>query len=197
MKDPNIDCVIIDDDPLACERLGDLLSAYENIRVLGRFSSYEEALQFLLDHKPRLVFLDVELDRNHSAFELIDRIHAHLYHPVIILVTAYGQYSIRGIKKGIFDYLLKPVDLEELKDTITRVEAAFKNPVVDLVTDQTILSEREKQVLQLVLQGKTSNEIAAELFVSKNTIDTHRKNILKKTGAHSILELIQKVRPSN
>lgn len=193
MKDHTIECAIIDDEKIACDRLNELLNPFKNIQVISMLTSYEEAIEFLLEKKPILIFLDVELDNCHTAFELIDELHNHLYKPIIILVTAYDHYSIKGIKKGVFDYLLKPIDLGELKNTILRVESSLSNKVLDLVSSQTVLSNREQEVLQLVLQGKTSKEIADELFISINTVNTHRKNLLKKAGVHSIIEFIRKV----
>ncbi len=190
MGKSTIDCAIIDDEACSCERLNDLLTPFQNIHVKGVFRTFDNAAEFLLKEKPALVFLDVELDKNHTAFELIDHLHANLYKPYIILVTAYEQYSIRAIRKGIFDYLLIPIDIEELKDTINRLERILFTPLHELTLGKTPLSNRELEVLDMVLEGKTSSQISKELFVSKSTIDTHRKNILRKTGASSMLELI-------
>ena len=196
MKDQAIDCAIIDDEKIALDRLNDILSDSDLLEVVGTYSSYNDALENLLLTKPTLVFLDVELDRNHTAFELIDAIHSNCYFPYIILITAFEHYSIKAIKKSVFDYLVKPVDIEELQETLSRLQNHILTPYSSLIDSNSNLSCREKEVLELVLNGKTSQDIADTLFVSKSTIDTHRKNILKKTGAASISELMRLSRVS-
>ncbi len=194
MEKSTINSAIVDDEACACERLNDLLTPFQYIQVKGVFRTFDSAVGFLLEEKPALVFLDVELDKNHTAFELIDYLHANLYKPYIILITAYEHYSIRAIRKGIFDYLVKPIDIEELKDTINRLERILFTPLPELTLGKTPLSNRELEVLDMVLEGKTSSQISKELFVSKSTIDTHRKNILRKTGVNSMLELMRMAR---
>ena len=196
MKDQAIDCAIIDDEKIALDRLYDILYESTILNVVGTYSSYNDALENLLLTKPTLVFLDVELDRNHTAFELIDAIHSNCYFPYIILITAFEHYSIKAIKKSVFDYLVKPVDIEELQKTLSRLQNHILTPYSSLIDSNSHLSSREKEVLELVLNGKTSLEIADTLFVSKSTVDTHRKNILKKTGAVSITELMRLSRVS-
>ena len=96
MKDQAIDCVIIDDEKIALDRLEDILTESDVLEVVGTYSSYNDALENLLLAKPTLVFLDVELDRNNTAFELIDQIHSNCYFPywnlrIILLMNAGGK----------------------------------------------------------------------------------------------------------
>jgi two-component system LytT family response regulator len=63
----------------------------------------------------------VELENNQSAFDLINKLDRNLYRPYIILVTAYPQYSIEAIKNEVFDYIIKPVDIDELKVLVDRL----------------------------------------------------------------------------
>ena len=190
-KDLNIDCVIIDDEAIACERLKDILEGFDSLEVVGIYNTYQDAFKNLVSIRPRVLFLDVELDKNHTAFELIDQLHANCYFPYIILFTAFEHYSIKAIKKSVFDYLVKPIDIDELKDTLDRLQKHMSTPFSTLVDTNNSLSDREKEVLELVLNGNTSQEIADQLYLSKSTIDSHRKNILKKTGASSVSELMR------
>lgn len=190
-KEINIGCAIIDDEALACERLKDILDGFDYLEVIGIFNTFQDACDHLISSRPEVLFLDVELDRNHTAFELIDQLHAGCYFPYIILITAFGHYSIKAIKKSVFDYLVKPIDIDELKDTLFRLQKHLETPYSTIIVNNSNLSEREKEVLELVLRGKTSQAIADQLFVSKSTIDSHRKNILKKTGARSISDLMR------
>ena len=190
-KDSYHECAIVDDDSLSCDRLKDILKRFDSLRVMGCYNTYQMALEQVLSSRPKVIFLDVELDRNHTAFELIEQFHAVCYFPLIILVTAYNHYSIKAIKKGVFDYLVKPVDIDELKETVDRLDNHMSFPYSTLIEMNNSLTEREKEVLELVLIGKTSQEIANHLYVSKSTVDSHRKSILKKTGTGSLSELMR------
>jgi FixJ family two-component response regulator len=186
-----MECAIIDDELIACDRLTEILDGFNFLDVKGVYTAYQKALDNLRTTRPNVLFLDVELDMNHTAFELIDQLHASCYFPYIILITAFEQYSIKAIKKNVFDYVVKPIDIDELKDTISRLQKHISTPFSTLIENNHKLSPREKEILELVMQGKTSHDIADSLYVSKSTVDSHRKNILKKTGASSISDLMR------
>jgi len=187
----NIRTVIVDDERYACERLKKLLAPFSQIEVLGYFTNSAQALDFIKKHKPELVFLDVELKNNMSAFDIIEELNEVLHPPSFILVTAHSHYSIKAIKHEVFDYLIKPVDVDELEDTIDRFIRQMSLKPGKKLREFSMLSEREKDVLNYVLEGKSSSEIAQLLFISINTVNTHRRNILKKTGARSVIELLR------
>jgi DNA-binding NarL/FixJ family response regulator len=189
--------IILDDERYACERLRKLLIPFSRIQVIGVFTNSKQGLDCIYKQKPDLVFLDIELENNISAFDIVDQINNNIHHPHIILVTAHSQYSIKAIKNEVFDYILKPVDVDELKETIDRFVHHISCIPKTIEEKFTMLSEREKTVLKFVLDGKTSSEIANILFLSINTIHTHRRNILKKTNSKSILDILQSTNISN
>jgi DNA-binding NarL/FixJ family response regulator len=184
--------VIVDDERYACERLKKLLVPYSQIEVLNYFTNSAQALEYIKKHKPDLVFLDVELENKTSAFDIIEKLNETFNPPAFILVTAHTQYSIKAIKHEVFDYLMKPVDVDELEDTLDRFFRHMGNKPDKILQGFNMLSDREKSVLKYVLEGKSSSEIAGLLYISVNTVNTHRRNILKKTGAGSIIELLSK-----
>lgn len=186
-----IQTVIIDDERPACDRLKKLLSSFSRIEVVSSFTHSNQALEYLIKVKPELIFLDIELDNTNSAFDLLEQLREAFYNPYVIMVTAHPQYAIKSIKHEVFDYLLKPVDIDELKDTLERLMAHKEHKNQRILKDFGMLSERESQVLNHVLEGKNSQEIADLLFISVNTVHTHRRNILKKSGAVSILDLFR------
>jgi len=186
-----ISTVIVDDEKYACERLERLVNYVESIKLLGSFTSSSTALDFIIRNKPDLIFLDVEMENNVSAFDVINELHDNQCHPFIILVTAHQQYSIKAIRNEVFDYLLKPVDIDELKLAVSRLMSHTDTSTDLLVEDLKVLSDRERDVLRLVLSGKNSKEISEKLFISINTVHSHRRNILKKTGCKSTLELLR------
>jgi DNA-binding NarL/FixJ family response regulator len=183
--------VIVDDERYACERLKKLLEPYSQIRVTGVFTNSIQALDYIAIHNPDLLFLDVELENNVSAFDMLDKIDDTLYKPSIIFVTAHTQYTIRAIKLEVFDYIMKPVDVDELEDTIDRYLQHKSLKPEGKNKQLKVLSDREMAVLNYVLEGKNSREIAELMYISINTVHTHRRNILKKTNTKSFMELLQ------
>ena len=183
--------IIIDDEKHSCERLKRLLASFSQINVIGCFTNSRQGFDGIIKQKPDLVFLDVELEKNISAFDLIKQLDKNLYRPHIILVTGFSQYSIKAIKNEVFDYLIKPVDIDELKASINRLTEHLSLKTSQTLAKFNMLSTRESEVLKHVLEGKTSSEIADLLFISVNTVHTHRRNILKKTGAGSIIDLFR------
>jgi DNA-binding NarL/FixJ family response regulator len=183
--------IIIDDEKPSCERLKRLLTSFPQINVIGYFTNSRQGFESIIKQKPDLVFLDVELENNESAFDLIKQLDKKFYNPHIILVTGFPQYSIKAIKNEVFDYLIKPVDIDELKTSISRLTEHLSLKTSQALNKFSMLSTRESEVLRHVLEGKTSPEIADLLFISVNTVHTHRRNILKKTGAGSIIDLLR------
>jgi two-component system LytT family response regulator len=191
-----IKAVLIDDEKSAIANLENAINFIGNIEILAKETSPEKAVQSVIRLNPELIFLDVEMPR-YSGFEVLNKIHEKDIYPKVIFVTGYNQYAIKAIKSQAFDYLLKPVDYDELKETINRFEIlihqVYDNPKNVTSFNEIYLkglTEREKDILHLILQGKSSNEIAETLFLSKFTIDTHRKNILRKTNTSNMKKLI-------
>lgn len=108
--------LIVDDEKKNRESLKKLLNEYcPSVNVLGEAESVNEALIFLKNHKPQLVFLDVEMP-NGSGFDLLRQIEKIDFK--IIFVTAHSHYAIKAIRFSAIDYLLKPVDTDDLIDAV-------------------------------------------------------------------------------
>lgn len=183
--------IIIDDERYACERLKNLLTPFSQIKIIDYYTDSRSGFNAIIKYKPELLFIDVELENNISAFDIIDQLEENLCRPNIILVTAHPHYSIRAIKNRVFDYLIKPVDIDELKETMDRFfKHVLITPVI-IAEKFNMLSQRELNVLNHVLEGKSSKEIAELLCISINTINTHRRNILRKTRTNSVVELMR------
>jgi len=116
--------VIVDDEPLARERLMGLLSAEPDIEVLGECRDGEEAVSVIHDRHPDLVLLDVEMPRM-NGFQVIDTIGADEM-PMVIFVTAYDQHAIRAFEVRALDYLLKPFDRTRFTDALQRARAQIE-----------------------------------------------------------------------
>jgi len=171
-----ITCVLVDDDPLALDRMEAMVELTGRAKVIRKLSNPKNAIQEIREIQPDVVFLDVEMP-GMSGFELVNLLHQHHCFPAVVFVTGYDQYAIKAIKAEAFDYLLKPVDIDELNECLTRY---IKREQPDYFHGFENLSDREKEIQKLVADGKTSSEIGELLFISKNTVDTHRRNIRKK-----------------
>lgn len=187
-----IRCFIIDDEADMRERLKNLLLKIDNIDVIGSDEASDESIRIISDSGPDIVFIDVEMPR-FNGFDVIERIRSNNCYPTFVFITGFNQYAIKAIKNAAFDYLLKPVDIEELNQTIIRFRDSLsmtKN-ICNNIPGYDLLTKREEEVLELMLGGHTSREIAEKLFISKNTVDTHRRNILKKIDITSTVDLFR------
>jgi two-component system response regulator NreC len=189
----DIKSIIVDDEREARDRLCELLKKIDGVVILACEGDPEIAIRKIVKLKPDIVFLDIEMP-GMNGFEVVHEVRSSIVHTTFIFVTGYDQYTIKAIKNAAFDYLLKPIDIDELKESLERYRKE-KKLKLDPVTikskfQNTPLTDREIEIIQLLIQGKTSKEIADELFISKNTVDTHRRNILEKTNLNSTPELI-------
>lgn len=116
--------LIIDDDPQSHKVLGNLLSrGHPDIEVETGAQSVEEGLQRIAEVKPDLVFLDVEL-HDRLGFELLQELKEVDFQ--VIFITAHNKYAISAIRFGALDFLLKPIDEEELKEALDRAQESRK-----------------------------------------------------------------------
>lgn len=143
-KHLTIKAVIVDDENNARERLSRMLKRFETIELLQSYELPEEALRAIIDLKPALVFVDVEMPQM-SGFELVKKIKAFGFDPYFVFVTAFNQYAIKAIKADAFDFLLKPIDLDELNDTIERVSQSILNSGNSFHTNISSIKTSDRQ----------------------------------------------------
>ncbi len=113
--------LLVDDEPSASARLGDLLAAYGEIEVLGAVRSVELAAAFIEGRVPDIVFLDVEMPGG-SGLSLLEKLPAETE---VCFVTAYSKYAVSAYDFGAVDYIVKPVDPDRLEVAVTRILRAF------------------------------------------------------------------------
>jgi two-component system LytT family response regulator len=113
-----IKTLIVDDEPLARERLANLLGPIEDIDIVGQCRDGEETVTAIHDTTPDLVFLDIQMP-NMSGFDVIDAVGAEAM-PLVIFVTAYDQHALRAFQVRALDYLLKPFDRERFNEALQR-----------------------------------------------------------------------------
>ena len=121
-----IKAIIVDDEPEARDIIASLLADFGDVEVLSKDESVDDAYLSIVRHEPDLVFLDIDMPKK-NGFELIHKLKASKYSPAVIFITAYNQFAIDAIKHAAFDYLLKPVDIDELKRSIVRYKEEVRS----------------------------------------------------------------------
>ena len=191
-KTKNITCIIIDDEKEACDRLERLLGLIPGISVLTTETNPDMGIDEVVKLCPEIIFLDVEMPGK-NGFDVVKEITKHGLFPTFIFVTGYNQYAIKAIRNAAFDYLLKPVDVDELKEAVKRFVIAKEEKQKIILPEKLktnySLTDREIEIVKLLLEGKTSKEIGEKLFISKHTVDTHRSNLIEKLKVRSTKEL--------
>lgn len=117
--------LIVDDEPLARERLRDLLAADPSVAVVGEAADGDEALDSIRNLLPDLLFLDVQMP-GCDGFEVLRRLDPGQL-PLTVFVTAYDQYALRAFEVHAVDYLLKPFDAERFRTALTRAQERLKH----------------------------------------------------------------------
>lgn len=187
--------IIVDDENTALNRLESLLKLYDDLELVSKFTNPVLAINEILNKKPDLIFVDIEMPAK-SGIDLVLEIHENNFYPIVIFISAYPQYAIQSIKINVFDYLLKPININDLNVTIKGLKHRCNNTNVVNISDSIVctdLSDREVEILQFIMMGDTSESVAAKLFICKTTVDFHRKNILLKTDSVNLISLIQKI----
>lgn len=122
-----ITATIVDDEPYCCETLATLLERYcPNIKVLDICYSAGAALQSMYDHTPQILFLDIEMPHM-NGFELLEKIPEINFD--LIFTTSYDQYAIKAIHFSALEYLLKPIEREELQRAVQKVIQRNRHPL--------------------------------------------------------------------
>ncbi|RLD52170.1 MAG: hypothetical protein DRJ05_17680 [Bacteroidetes bacterium] len=139
-----IQAIIVDDEPEALDILESLLTDFSDIEILSKDNSVDSALISILRYKPDIVFLDIDMP-NKNGFELVQELKQLNLCPTIIFVTAYNNFAIDAIKCAAFDYLVKPVDIDDLQLCISRYKTdAEKGLFSDKVDDLLFCLKKEK-----------------------------------------------------
>ncbi len=186
---------IVDDEAQARERMDYLIKQFlsDELEIIGQSGKPLEALEQIPKLSPQLLFLDVEMPQM-TGLELAKQLQNKGFKGKMIFVTAYDHYSIKAIRANAFDYLLKPVDVDELKQAINRLNGVTNQEFNLEVIKNFEISEREVELITYLSKGLSSEEVASKMFLSRHTVDTHRRNIHTKTGTRNTVELLNLLR---
>jgi two-component system response regulator DesR len=185
--------VIAEDQQMLLGAFGSLLNLEEDMEVIGKASNGEEAVALVLKHKPDVCIMDIEMPGK-SGLEAAEEIKG-LGCKVIILTTfARSGYFQRALKAGVSGYLLKDSPSEELASSIRSVMAGRRIFAPELMDDvygeENPLTDREKEVLELVADGKNTKEIADQLSIKTGTVRNYISIILDKLEVKNRIEAI-------
>jgi len=185
-----------------------LLENHHGFEVVGEASDGRQAVELAETLKPDVAVLDIAMP-NLSGIEAAKRISAALPNTPIVILSMHSDesYVLRALKAGAKGYLLKDSAEGDLIQAIRSVHAgkAFFSPEISrmLVDDYIreirmrgvddsyeLLTAREREILQLLAEGKSNKDIANLLNLSLYTVETHRRNLQDKLNLHSVAELI-------
>ncbi|EDL56301.1 DNA-binding response regulator, LuxR family protein [Gimesia maris DSM 8797] len=187
---------VVDDDPAIRKSLRWLIES-----VGLKVQTHELASEFLESYSPEIpgcLVLDIRIP-GMSGLELQEKLRERGYDIPVIIVSGYGDVpmAVRAMKAGAIDFLEKPVSDQVLLDYIQKgIETDIKNKQnriqnQDLMERKELLTRREREVMEYVVAGFSSREIAGTLNVSFKTVEAHRAKIMKKMQAKSVPKLIQ------
>jgi RNA polymerase sigma factor (sigma-70 family) len=192
---------VVDDDEPMRDSLVWLLES-RGFRVEA-YASAEAFLDRLHDEMYGCLVLDVRMP-GMSGLELFERLSARGVSLPVIFVTGHGDVpmAVSAVKKGAVDFIEKPFNDEEMLRLVEQCLQSDRNQRASRVQRAALrrriasLTEREREVMDLVIAGRMNKQIADELGISPKTVEVHRARVMEKVGAQSIAELVQLVMES-
>ena len=195
--------IIADDHQIVIDGLKSLLVQQPHIKVVGEASNGKEALDFVANHAVDIAVLDISMPEMNGveAAKIIKKEYPDT--KILILTMHDGSEFIHElIEIGANGYILKNRGKEEFVEaleTISQGEEYIKGQVLNTLlkavrkpkSKNVQFTKREKEVLQLIVNDHTTSEISAKLNIANSTVETHRRNLIEKTGVKSSLGLVR------
>jgi len=190
---------IVDDHYMVIEGIRSLLEKENSIEWMGHAMTASSCLAFLQQNLPDVILMDINLP-DMSGIDLCKEVKEK--HPSVFIIglSTFNQQSFieKMMENGASGYVLKNATKEELLEAISLVSKGktylsfeVSKTIQNKPVEGIIITRREQEVLKLIADGMTNNEIAAGLFISSTTVDTHRKNLLAKFGARNTAVLVR------
>lgn len=200
--------LIADDHQMFIDGIKSLLSSNNQFSVIGEAHNGQEVVDFISKEKVDIVLLDMNMPVM-DGMQALKIIKEKFPIVKVVMLTMFStrDYIEKLLKAGANGYILKNTGKEELTlgiETVMRGESFFSKEVTERImeglqgkkanhrsTGIVELTEREKEVLTLIVKEMTSQEIADKLFISTNTVETHRKNLISKLNVKNIAGLVK------
>lgn len=197
---------IVEDDAIIRNAFVTLIQQDKKYQVINAYSDAETAIKNIKTDEPDICLMDIELP-GMNGIVAISKIKTLMPKTQVVVVTVYENDDLvfKALCEGAAGYLTKNMPLNKLIDSLVELEnggAPMSTNVARMVVQsfhknrQTPLSNRELEVLELLSSGKSYSTIADQLFVDKETIKSHIKNIYIKLEVHSKAEAIEKAKKS-
>lgn len=202
----SIRLILIDDHQMLIDGLSALLTVYEDIEILKTFTSGNSLLNEMEALQPDIVLTDISMPEM-DGYELTKRIKRLFPQTNVIALSMFGGIDEinKMLEAGISGYLLKNVGNQELIEAIRKVASGkmhFSDDVSEAMAKnahskppkqehQPTLTDRELEILKLIVLELNNAEIADKLFISERTVETHRKNMIRKFNTKTIVGLIK------
>ncbi|WP_028544433.1 response regulator transcription factor [Paenibacillus taiwanensis] len=185
--------VIAEDQRMLLGALASLLDLEDDMHVVGRASNGEEAVKLVHLHKPDICVMDIEMPGK-SGLDAAEELKGCGCKVMILTTFARPGYFERALKAGANGYLLKDSPSEELADSIRSIMAGRRIYASELVDEaygeENPLTEREKEVLSLIADGKNTKQIADQLYLTTGTVRNYISVILDKLNVGNRIEAI-------
>ncbi|MCO5239107.1 MAG: response regulator transcription factor [Chitinophagaceae bacterium] len=196
-----IKILVTDDHPMVLEGMQTMLSQISFVAITGLARNAYEAMELIKANSPHIVITDISMPEI-SGIELTEKIRKEYPEVKVIAMSTFNErsYISRMVQNGASGYILKSAGREEIEEAILTVQEGKLYMSIDLQMNQQeqqeisktpLLTSREKEVLLLIAEGYTNPQIAAKLFVSPYTVDSHRKNLLTKFDVNNTAGLIK------
>lgn len=189
--------VIAEDQGMMLGALGSLLSMEEDMEVVGMAKNGEEAVSLVNEHRPDVCIMDIEMPVK-TGLDAAEELKDQSCKIIILTTFARSGYFERARKAGVRGYLLKDSPIEELVSSIRTImdgRRIYAPELVDIAFDdenENPLTDRESEVLSLVSEGKTTKEIAGELYLTPGTVRNYISSILEKLEVGNRIEAISR-----
>ncbi|NIT60894.1 MAG: response regulator [Aliifodinibius sp.] len=203
-----ISVLIADDHEIVRFGISTYLSSSKDIEIVGEASTGEECIQLFQETHPDICILDIDMP-DKSGIETAKEIREFEEETKILILSMHINKNIlqNALEANINGYLLKNTEKADLLhgiQAIVKGQQVFSDPISDLMKESFLsrgnqsgghenynITDRELEILQLIVDGLTSKQIADELFISPRTVDTHRANLMKKLELNNIADLVR------
>ena len=202
----NIRILLVDDHQMMRDGLRSVLDLEDDFDVVGEAGNGYQALEMARTRRPDVIVMDIGM-KDLNGMEATRQIIAQNPRAKVVALSTYSNepYVISMLEAGACGYVLKDAAVDEMRRAIrvvadgrhylspeiagTVVASRLRGPVQEGASASSPLGARERQILQLLAEGHTSSEIARQLHIATTTVDSHRRNIMKKLDLHSVAEL--------
>ena len=186
--------LLIDDHFLFLDGLELLLKKSGQFVVIGKINDPLRAIDYLLENQADMVLMDIQMP-GINGIDLLKRIHSRFPGLKVVMISMHedDEFVQEVMTLGAYGFLNKSVDSDKLVEELARISRGQKvfPKRAKKVAQSEHFSERELEILRLLAKGKNSFEIAEQLFITLNTVKTHRRNMLRKLNASNTSQLLK------